>query len=123
MDSVFHYSGMIERVSSSGWEIEVYSNEKGFAPFREWLSKLDFLMRARILDRINRIRDGNFGDHKMLHGGLCELRLHFGSGYRIYYGIVESRIVLLLCGGDKSEQKRDIKRAESYWKNYKEFMP
>jgi putative addiction module killer protein len=76
--------------------------------------------QLRVVDRLNRIRDGNFGDSKTLQEGICELRLHFGSGYRVYYGKVGTRIVLLLCGGDKGNQQRDIKKALKYWNDYKE---
>ncbi len=105
---------------ASQWEIEVYTDEKGKIPFNEWLSNLDFPIKARILERLNRIRDENFGDSKLLQDGVFELRFHFGSGYRVYYGKSGQRIVLLLTGGDKSNQKRDIKKALEYWKEYKD---
>jgi putative addiction module killer protein len=92
------------------WDIDVYTDEKGVAPFEEWLNRLDATTQLRVVDRINRIRDGNFGDSKTLQEGICELRLHFGSGYRVYYGRSGTRIVLLLCGGDKKSQQRDLKK-------------
>lgn len=102
------------------WDIEVYTDEKGTSPFEEWLYDLDKTTQLRIVDRLNRIRDGNFGDSKTLQEGISELRLHLGSGYRVYHGKVGSRIVLLLCGGDKGSQQRDIKKALKYWNDYKE---
>jgi len=63
---------------------------------------------------------GNFGDCKPVSAGVFEFRLHFGSGYRIYYGKDGSTIILLLCGGDKNTQNRDIKKAKQYWKDYQE---
>lgn len=63
---------------------------------------------------------GNLGDHHSVGEGVSELRFSFGPGYRIYYGIEDKKIILLLCGGDKSTQKRDIKKAIQYWKDYKE---
>lgn len=63
---------------------------------------------------------GNFGDYQSVGDGVFELRLHFGAGYRIYFGVVDNTIVLLLCGGDKSSQARDIVRAKVYWLEYKE---
>ena len=66
------------------------------------------------------LKPENFGDRKSVGDGVWELRLAFGPGYRIYYGEVDNTIVLLLCGGDKSSQRRDIERAKNYWKEYKE---
>lgn len=102
------------------WDIEVYTDEKGKSPFEEWLLGLDTSVQLRVTARIDRIRDGNFGDSKALQEGISELRLHFGSGYRVYYGKVGRRVVLLLCGGDKGSQQRDIKKALNYWEDYKE---
>ena len=64
--------------------------------------------------------EGNFGNSRSVGSGVYELRLHFGSGYRIYFGEVGDTVVLLLCGGDKSSQARDIRRAKTYWLDYKE---
>ena len=104
----------------STWEIEVYTDTKGKSPFEEWLFSLNSSAQLRITARLDRMRDGNFGDSKTLQEGIYELRLHFGSGYRIYYGKIGKRIVLLLCAGDKGSQQRDIKKAQKYWEDYKE---
>jgi len=63
---------------------------------------------------------GHFGDCKPISGGVSELRFMFGSGYRVYFGEWDKKIVILLCGGDKSIQERDIKKAKEYWKRYGE---
>ena len=76
----------------------------------------------RIQERLTRLAGGNFGDWKSVGEGIFESRFHFGAGYRIYFGIVGNTIVLLLCGGDKSSQMRDIERAKTYWQNYKETL-
>ncbi len=80
----------------------------------------DIKTRAKIDIKIARFRLGNFGDSKSLGQGVYELRIHFGPGYRIYYGLDGQMIVLLLCGGDKSTQKKDIKKAKTFWEDYKE---
>ena len=76
--------------------------------------------QTRIEARLNSIKYGNFGDCQSVGDGVFESRLHFGPGYRIYFGVVDNAIVLLLCGGDKSSQARDIVRAKAYWLEYKE---
>ena len=90
----------------------------GSNPFRDWLSTLDTRMRARVQARLMRFEDGNLGDHKFLDAGVWEARLDFGPGYRVYFGREGTVVVLLLCGGDKSTQTRDIGRAKGYWKEY-----
>ena len=101
-------------------ELRIYSTGNGREPFSEWLEKLSAGYRAIIRSRLNRIILGNFGDAKSLGDGVHELRIDVGPGYRVYYGIDGMTIVLLLCGGDKSTQVRDIKRAKEYWNEYKE---
>ena len=81
--------------------------------FEKWLKRLrDQQAKASILTRIERIEDGNFGDHSSVGGGISELRIHVGQGYRVYYIIRRREVVILLCGGDKSSQQRDIYRAQ-----------
>ena len=81
--------------------------------FINWLKGLrDRNAQARIAVRIDRIEEGNFGDHRSVGGGVSELRVNVGRGYRIYYTIRDRTVVVLLCGGDKSGQRRDIRRAQ-----------
>lgn len=81
--------------------------------FSRWLSGLrDPRARARVLARIDRLAEGNLGDIKPIGGGLSELRIHYGPGYRIYLMQQGKRLVLLLCGGDKGTQSRDIDAAK-----------
>jgi putative addiction module killer protein len=81
--------------------------------FREWLDNLrDRRARLRINDRLRRLANGNAGDTKSVGDGVYELRMHFGPGYRAYYTWREGVIVILLCGGDKSSQIRDIAKAK-----------
>lgn len=100
--------------------VEIYRDEHGREPFSQWLDSIkDTRTRARIDNRLERLRVGNFGDSRSLGSGVYELRLHFGPGYRIYYGKLGNRIVVLLVGGDKSSQARDIQKAQRYWEDYK----
>ena len=85
--------------------------------FSIWLNRIkDKKTLYRIDVRLNRIAKGNFGDYKTIANNLFELRFFFGKGYRIYYTIRQNRIVLLLCGGDKSSQSKDISKAKSLMK-------
>lgn len=100
-------------------EIQNYLREDGSSPFEEWLDSFgDKKVRSKIDNRIRRVRLGNLGDYKAVGEGVCELRIDYGPGYRIYFGQVRSTIVLLLCGGDKSTQERDIRKAIEYWRDY-----
>lgn len=81
--------------------------------FDRWMRALrDGRAVSKILLRIERIRDGNFGDHKSVGAGVQELRIDYGPGYRVYYAQRGSLVVILLCGGDKSSQARDIETAK-----------
>jgi len=85
------------------------------------LSQLaDSRTQAKIAIRINRLAAGNFGDCKLLRHGLCELRIDWGPGYRVYYAMLGTACVLLLGGGHKHKQSSDIDRALRYLKDYKE---
>ena len=81
--------------------------------FNDWMRKLkDRTGRAIINARIRRLSQGNKGDSKYLGDGITELRIDFGPGYRVYYTFIGEAIVLLLCGGDKSTQTGDLKKAK-----------
>lgn len=100
-------------------QIEIYVTKDGRKPFLDWLESLnDREFRCRIKTRLDRVALGNLGDYKYLSDGIYELRTNFGPGYRIYYGTENDRMILLLEGGDKSTQKKDIKKAIAYWKDY-----
>ncbi len=104
-------------------KIGIYSTELGKAPFKEWLKKLDSKTRTRVRTRIDRVRFGNFGDCKLLKDGdgISELRITFGAGYRIYFARDGLELIILLVGGDKGSQTRDIAKAKEYWREYKEL--
>ena len=86
----------------------------------DWESGLSARDRAIVTTRLIRIRRGNFGDCKPIKGrkGIYEIRIDFGPGYRIYYGIKGKKIPLLLCGGDKGTQKKDVEKAKIFWDDY-----
>ena len=105
---------------TTAYDIMLFTLENGTRPVADWIDGLNKPVQARILERIKRVRNGNFGDHKKLHHNISELRLAFGPGYRVYYSVVGQTVVLLLVGGIKRTQKKDIKRAVGYLKIYKE---
>ena len=81
--------------------------------FVEWFRSLkDDIIKQKIRLCIDRIGMGNLGDHHAINEGISEIRIHYGAGYRIYYAMRKQKIIILLCGGDKSSQKQDIKRAK-----------
>ena len=97
-----------------------YITEDGDNPFHRWLKSLkDRVARARIRVRLNRLRLGNFGDCKPVGKGVNELRVDYGPGYRVYYGKSKTTIVILLCGGSKKSQSKDIHLAQAYWADFK----
>ena len=97
----------------------VYADESGREPFTEWLYGLrDIIGRKRILARVSRLQQGNYGDCEPVGEGVSELRMFFGPGYRVYFGEHQDNIVIVLCGGDKGSQSKDIQQAKAYWKEY-----
>ena len=103
-------------------ELEFYITAGGKTPYVKWISSLNTRTRAIIHRRIARLEAGNFGDIQSIKGsrGLCELRIHEGPGYRIYFGKQANIIVVLLCGGKKGTQSQDILKAKGYWQDYLE---
>ncbi|SRR5258708_3501260 len=103
------------------FEIRHYVSRTGKDVFDSWLTKLDDARtQAKIASRINRLAAGNFGDCKSLHGGLFELRIDWGPGYRVYYAMIGKECVLLLCGGDKRKQQADIERGFAYLQDFRD---
>jgi len=101
-------------------EVRVYARSDGSEPFTQWLRGLrDGTTRNRIRQRIARVRLGNLSDARSVGEGVQELRIHAGPGYRVYFGREGEAVVILLCGGDKGSQERDIERAQEYWRDYR----
>jgi putative addiction module killer protein len=95
----------------------VLSND--LVPFDEWFDSLrDRKSQVAVDARLARVRAGNFGDCKSVGGGVFELRIALGPGLRVYYGLQGRQIVILLGGGDKRSQSRDIRRAQQLWQEF-----
>ena len=90
------------------------------SPYAKWLDSLkDVKGKALIISRVDRMELGNFGNSKAVGRGVMELKIQYGPGYRVYYAQEGKHIYLLLCGGDKRSQSKDIARAQQYWLEYK----
>jgi putative addiction module killer protein len=103
-----------------GYTVRELILRDGTVPFADWLAELDRTTRARIQARVFRFESGNLGDAKSVGGGVLEARLDFGPGWRLYFGIFRQSVVLLLVGGSKRTQPRDIACAQVYWHDFLE---
>ena len=104
---------------SQAVELHQYRTQTGQVPFRNWIEGLRSRTVVERIDvQLTRVRSGNLGDHRELGGGLCEMRLFFGPGYRIYFVRLGRSSVLLLAGGTKSTQRADIRKARAYHADY-----
>ncbi len=101
-------------------QIVRYQREDGTEPYTEWFRRLrDATGKTSIGMRLRRVEAGNLGDCKPVGEGVSELRIDTGPGYRVYFGMRGTVMVILLCGGDKSSQERDIARAKAFWAEWK----
>lgn len=101
-------------------DIRKFRRADGVIPFDRWMARLkDERAKARVLVQVDRLRLGLAGDSRSVGEGVFELRVHEGRGYRVYFGRDGKAIVILLCGGDKSTQRRDIDLARAYWRAYR----
>lgn len=104
------------------YQLEEYLTEDGQRPFGNWLLGIkDTQTKLRLRMRLSRVELGNLGDWKVLQNtdGVCELREHFGAGWRIYFAFEGDKVILLLAGSDKSDQQRIIKKAAHYLQDYR----
>lgn len=114
--NIFYYNG-----KKTIYELSIYKLHEGKAPFDKWFSSLkDKKTRLIIQSRIDRAVFGNFGDIKSLGDDIFEFRIIFGPGYRVYFSIQDQKILLLLIGGDKRTQYKDIAKAKLYLKDWRE---
>lgn len=101
-------------------EIRYYVAVDGRQPFAEWFADLEPATRAKVARAVARMEQGNLSNAKTVGGGVLEFRIDFGPGYRLYFGRDGEKLVILLTGGSKQRQQRDIERAWAYWQDYKQ---
>lgn len=107
---------MTERIS----EISEYVARDNRSPFGTWFDNLNAVAAAKITTALTRLQHGNVSNVEPVGRGVSEYKVHFGPGYRVYFGKDGEKIIILLCGGDKKTQKKDIERAKNYWQDYKD---
>jgi putative addiction module killer protein len=100
-------------------EVRELQLDDGSAPFADWFDSLAAVVANRVMIALRRMRQGNLGDWKAIGGGVCEHRIHFAKGYRVYFGRDGDAVVILLGGGMKQRQTSDIRAAQLLWKKYK----
>jgi putative addiction module killer protein len=101
-------------------EIRYYVASRDTEPFAKWFAELDPTASAKITRAIVRMQQGNFSNVKSVGEGVLEYKIDFGPGYRIYFGRDGDEIVILLTGGTKKRQQRDVDTAKDYWRDYKQ---
>ena len=99
--------------------ITQYETEEGDIPFERWFSSLGTKAALKVRSAVAQMEFGNLGDHKSVRGGVWERRLHFEKGYRIYFAMDGEELIILFCGGTKTRQQADIRKAKEYWSQYK----
>ena len=103
------------------YSLKVYETKGGSQPLMDWLRGLrDLKARTTIRLRLDRMRLGNFGHCKPVGEGVSEMKVDLGPGYRVYFGMIGRTVVLLLCGGDKKTQDKDIRRALEFFEDHKQ---
>jgi putative addiction module killer protein len=101
-------------------EIRYYVDAAGQAPFADWFAGLEVVARAKVTRALARLEQGNLSNVKSVGEGVLEFRIDFGPGYRVYFGRDGETLVVLLTGGTKKRQQRDIAAAHVYWQDYKQ---
>jgi len=100
-------------------EVRYYVTDDGRSPYADWFASLDAVARAKVAAAIVRIGQGNLSNVKPIGGGVLEYKINFGPGYRVYLGRDGNVLVILLAGGTKKRQQRDIEAAMEFWRAYK----
>ena len=101
-------------------ELRYYVTSGGLQPFAEWFADLDPVARAKVARALVRMEQGNLSNVKSIGEGVLEYRIDFGPGHRVYFGRDGEVLVILLTGGTKKRQQRDIEAAKEYWRDYKQ---
>jgi len=101
-------------------ELREYLDREGHSPFRQWRGSLDEEARRRVTVALYRVGLGNFSNVKGVGAGVFECRIHFGPGYRVYFGKEGEQVVILLGGGTKQRQQNDVRLAVAPWEDYKQ---
>lgn len=106
-------------IMTKPYKIEIYKTHTGKEPYSDWENSLDMTVMARIDARLTRIREsGNIGTYEPVGEGVYEIKFDFGPGYRIYFGLETDTFIILLLGGSKKGQQRDINKSKEYWKDH-----
>ena len=100
--------------------VRYYVDAGGRQPFAEWFADLEPVVRAKVTRAMARLEHGNVSNVKSVGEGVLEVRIDFGPGYRVYFGRDGETLVILLMGGTKKRQQRDIDAAHAYWQDYKQ---
>ncbi len=100
-------------------EVRYFIRNDDRSPFDEWFAEVDLFAGAKVAKAIARIEQGNLSNLKSLRGGLFEYKIDFGPGYRLYLGRDGDKLIILLTGGTKKRQQRDIETAAAFWQEYK----
>lgn len=100
-------------------KIASYVTEDGLDPFAKWFDKLNAIAAAKVSTALYRMELGNYSNFKTLGEGIFEYKIDFGPGYRTYFGQDGEELVILVGGGSKKQQDKDIKIAKNYWQKYK----
>lgn len=103
----------------SSIDVREFVDANGTRPFAKWFNELEPQAAAKVTANLTRIESGNFSNTKGISGGVHELRIDFGPGYRVYFGKDGEKIIILLGGGTKKKQNADIQKAHELWKEYK----
>lgn len=99
----------------------IFYKQDGKDFITDWINSLrDNRGKLAVMRSIARVEEGNFGEHRFCRDGVWELVINTGPGYRVYYSLIGNTVVLLLCGGDKGSQPKDINKAIEFLKHYKE---
>src|SRR5271165_7585706 len=100
-------------------ELRYYLASDGASPFEEWFTNLDAPAAAKVAVALARLEQGNLSNLKVVGEGVLEYRINWGPGYRVYFGRDGGALVILLTGGTKQRQQRDIEQAKALWADYK----